>query len=165
MRLNPQLRVIVISGGTASGKSALARALIHDLDDSWHLLQTDDFIGPAIRELAERGSWDPDGRRICRRMLNDSAASWMQRVKVSLLVEGFFKETSEIDALLAAVGIPVDGERVCILHLLTSEQEACRRRPYEKPCTAEVHPRARLLNTDGMTAEEVLDWAGDVLGG
>lgn len=42
--MRPGQRIVVISGGTASGKSVLARALIAGLDLNWQLLQADDFI-------------------------------------------------------------------------------------------------------------------------
>jgi hypothetical protein len=161
--MRPGQRIVVISGGTASGKSALARALIHGLDESWHLLQADDFIGPADKERAGRGQWDPDGRKICRRMLNEAAASWIERVKVSLVVEGFFKEAGEIDLLLAAVGVSAEDERALILHLLVSEGEARRRRSYEVPRSAEVHPRAITFDSDGMSLVQAVEWAREVI--
>ena len=161
--MRPGQRVVVISGGTASGKSALARALVHDLDESWHLLQADDFIGPADMERAGRGQWDPDGREICRRMLNEAAASWVERVKVSLVVEGFFKEAGEIDSLLAAVGVTAEDERALILHLLVSKDEARRRRPYEVPRSAEVHPRAMTFDSDGQSLAQGVKWARGVI--
>ncbi len=162
--MRPGQRIVVISGGTASGKSALARALIAGLDLSWQLLQADDFIGPAFRELAGKGEWDPDGRKICRRMLNDAAASWVERVKVSLLVEGFFKEAGEIDRLLGAVGAPAGVGPSLILHILVSEAEARRRRPYEVPRFAEVHPKAITFDSDGKNPTQVLEWARGMLG-
>ncbi len=164
MRVDPNLRVIVISGGTASGKSALARALYFALDDEWHLLQGDDFIGPAFKELAGRGPWDPDGRMICRRMLNDAAKSWMERVRVSLLVEGFFKESREIDDILAATETSVDEGSARILHLVVSESEARRRRPYENPRTAEVHSRALTCDADEKDLDAAIAWATGALG-
>ena len=161
--MRPGQRIVVISGGTASGKSALARALIAGLDLSWQLLQADDFIGPADKERAGRGEWDPDGRRIARRMLNDAAAAWMERVKVSLLVEGFFKEAAEIDRLLGAVGMTTGDERALVLHILVSEAEARRRRPYEVPRFAEVHPRAISFDSDGKSPAQVLEWARGII--
>ena len=164
MRVDPGLRVVVISGGTASGKSVLARALFFEMGDKWHLLQADDFIGPAQREMRVRAPWDPDGRVICHRMLNDAAKSWMERVKASLLIDGFFKQASEIDGLLAAAGTPVDSGGARILHLLVSESEARRRRPYETPRAAEVHPRAHSFDTDGKDQAHVLEWAKGLAG-
>lgn len=164
MRVAPNLKVVVISGGTASGKSALARALYNALDEHWHLLQADDFIGLAFKELAGRGTWEPDGRRICRRMLNESAKSWMERVKVALLVEGFFKEVREIDDLLAATGTSADQGSARILHLMVSEAEARRRRPYESHRAAEAHPRAMTISTDEQDLGRVLEWAKGALG-
>ncbi len=97
-------------------------------------------------------------------MLDEAAASWMERVKVSLLVEGFFKETGEIDRLLAAVGAPPGDERALILHLLVSEAEARRRRPYEAPRFAAIHPRAITFDTAEKSATQVLEWARGVIG-
>ena len=161
--MRPGQRIVVISGATASGKSTLARALYCTFDEHWHLLQADDFIGPADRERAGRGQWDPDGRRICRRMLNEAAASWVERVKVSLVVEGFFKEAEEIDCLLAAVGVRAEDEHALILHLLVSDVEACRRRPYEVPRPAEVHPRAITFDSDGKSLAQAVEWARGVI--
>lgn len=163
MQVAPNLKVVVISGDTASGKSALARALYSALDGRWHLLQADDFIGPAFKELANRGPWDPDGRRICRRMLYESARSWMERVRVALLVEGFFQEAREIDDLLESTGTSVDKGSARILHLAVSESEARRRRPYEEPRTAEVHPKATTCHTDANDAVRMFDWAREAL--
>ncbi len=97
-------------------------------------------------------------------MLNEAAASWVERVKVSLLVEGYFKEVGEVDCLLAAVGAPAGDERALILHLLVSEAEARRRRPWEVPRFAEVHPKALTLDSDGKSPAQVLAWARDIIG-
>jgi hypothetical protein len=161
--MKPGQRIVVISGDTASGKSSLARALIHDLDENWHLLQADDFIGPANRERAGQGQWDPDGRIICRRMLNDAAVWWVECKKVSLVVEGFFKEAGEIDHLLAAVGVPAEDDRALILHLLVSEGEAGQRRTKEVPRFAEVHPKAITFNSDGKSLAQAVEWAWGVI--
>ena len=161
--MRPGQRIVIITGGTAAGKSALARALIYELSEGWHLLQADDFVGPAEIERAGRGAWEPDGRIICRRMLNEAAASWVERVKVSLLIEGYFKEIGEIDRLLAAVGAPEGDPSAIILHLVVSEAEARRRRPWEVPLSAEVHPRALTFHSEGKRTAEVLDWARDVI--
>ncbi len=97
-------------------------------------------------------------------MLNEAAASWVERAKVSLLVEGYFKEVGEVDRLLAAVGAPAGDERALIIHLLASEAEARRRRPYETPRFAEVHPRALTFDSDGKSPAQVLEWARGVIG-
>jgi len=107
------LQVIVLNGGSSSGKSSLATCLQQQLDGTWLTLGIDDLIramshGPTDRTVAGSMEFGPDGSIAVDEKFRKAEASWYEglaaiaRTGTGVIVDEVFLDGGESQARLRA---------------------------------------------------------------
>jgi chloramphenicol 3-O phosphotransferase len=106
-------QVIVLNGGSSSGKSSLATCLQQQLDGTWLTLGIDDLIramshGPTDRTVAGSMEFGPDGSIAVAERFRKAEASWYEglaaiaRTGTGVIVDEVFLDGGQSQARLRA---------------------------------------------------------------
>jgi hypothetical protein len=167
--VEPRLRLIIITGGPAAGKTGLARSLYGLLPRDWRLVPLDNFIGPVWKTMPET-HWQPGSVLLGAECLNYNKSEGQK-----VLMEGLILKDDEVQLLCSFFGVDFPSDSVRLLQLVRSHDSATDRRknaPEFRPDISgklrdkiiesfrTLTPRplkgAELIETDGLTEEEVL---------
>lgn len=128
---DPQLRLIVITGGPGAGKSTLAHSLFRSMPVGWRIVAWDDLEGPA-GAFVQRSGKGADQHALQLEMLLSSVHFWSSVNSYKLIVEGIFAGTDEVEAIASAANLKPDTPAVRVFYLQASEALAVKRRAQDK---------------------------------
>ncbi len=171
LEVNPAVRLVLVTGGPAAGKTVLCKRLYGGLPKHWRFVPLDNFIGISFR-LQVPGDWPDKTVKLGEICLD----YWRKEKLYSLLVEGIIENADQVSRLCAAFGTRWPAPEVRLIQLTRSfETHKARRESdleWDPPMPAgmtreeayrsaetRVPPSisgARLIGTDRLSEEEVL---------
>ena len=172
LRINQSLRIVLITGGPAAGKTRLAQRLYGRLPKTWRFVSLDHFIEIALRNPAPKTDWPERTVQIAEVSLD----YWRKEEVVNVLVEGVIQNEAQVRRLCKAFGVGWPSDQARLIQLERSFDTHRRRRsdksawqPHlegpardhalaslEARVPAEI-PGARVVVTDQLSEEQVLE--------
>lgn len=174
LRINPSIRIILVTGGPAAGKTRLAQRLYGRLPKRWRLVSLDNFIEIALRNPAPKIDWPERAVQIAEVCLD----YWRKEAVVDVLVEGVIQNEGQVARLCKAFGQRWPSDQVRLIQLERTFDTHKRRRSdragwqpqldgvarehalasLEARVPAPI-PGARVVVTDPLSEEQVLEVA------
>ena len=119
-----EVRLILVTGGPAAGKTRLCQRLYGELPKNWRLVPLDNFIELALKNPVPGQDW-PDRTVQFAEVCLDY---WRKERVFNLLVEGVIQNSDQVTCLCRAFGVSWPLHEVRLIQLLRSFESHRRRR-------------------------------------
>jgi hypothetical protein len=123
LAINRFVRLVLVTGGPAAGKTTLCQRLYGGLSKQWRFVPLDNFIELALRS-AGPGDWPDKTIRFGEICLD----YWRKEKLYNVLVEGVIQDTGQVSRLCSAFGVGWPSAEVRLLQLTRTFESHKRRR-------------------------------------
>jgi hypothetical protein len=174
IKVNPEVRLVIVTGGPGAGKTTLCRRLYGNLPKNWRFVPLDNFLGLALRN-PNLGDWPDVTIRLAEVCLN----YWKDEKVYNVLTEGVVRNPNHVSRLAESFGMRWPSAVVRVLQLARKVETARVRRkemgewdpPLPSGMTREAAfasletrtpgaiPGARVIDTDPLSEEKVYETA------
>jgi hypothetical protein len=115
IKVNPEVRLVIVTGGPGAGKTTLCRRLYGNLPKNWRFVPLDNFLGLALRN-PNLGDWPDVTIRLAEVCLN----YWRDEKVYSVLTEGVVQNPDHVSRLAESFGTEWPSAVVRVLQLNTT---------------------------------------------